>query len=376
MKITCDREKFQSAFSMAAAGAASRSVTAYMMNVKLSAERGAVAMHARDNDSAIMVAVDGVEVERPGEVILPREKFTALLREVSDERICLDADGSHTLVKGERFRFKLQTSDPSEFPVLDDFPVERCHKLPARFLREMIRRTLFAADEESSRYALGGVLFEMQGDEMVAVGTDGRRLARMQGPSESVGEHRTVDQSTIIPAKSLRMVERCLSAVLSETPDATALLAATERQVMLHCETVTLESRLAEGRFPRWREVIPNRPDATRLDLLVGPLHSAVRQAAIATSEESRGVVFHFEQGNLVLSAKAADVGDSRVELPIAYEGPEIKITLDPKYLRDFLSVLDPDQSFCLDIKDPESAALCSTEDGYAYVIMPLASDR
>ena len=376
MKITCNREKFQSAFSMAAAGAASRSVTAYMMNVKLSADRDQVSMHARDNDSAIMVQVDGVVVERPGEVILPREKFTALLRELTDETISLDSDSSHTIVKGERSRFKLQTSDPSEFPVLDTFPQDRCHELPARFLREMIRRTLFAADEESSRYALGGVLFEMQGDEVIAVGTDGRRLARMQGPSTSIGEHRTVDQSTIIPARSLRMFERCISAMLSDTPEAVARIAATERRVMLQCERVTLETRLAEGRFPRWREVIPNRPDATRMNLLAGALHTAVRQAAIATSEESRGVVFQFEPNNLILSAKAAEIGDSRVELPFAYDGPEIKITLDPKYLRDFLGVLDPNQSFSLDIKDPESAALCSTDDGYDYVIMPLASDR
>ena len=77
-----------------------------------------------------------------------------------------------------------------------------------------------------------------------------------------------------------------------------------------------------------------------------------------------------------MLSGRAAEVGQSRVELPIAYDGPAISITLDPRYVSDFLKVLDPEKVITLEIKDAESAAVCTTDDGYGYVIMPLARDH
>ena len=110
-----------------------------------------------------------------------------------------------------------------------------------------------------------------------------------------------------------------------------------------------------------------------QIELTVGPLYSAVRQAAIVTSEESRGVDFTFEKGSLVLSGRTAEVGQSRIEVPVAYDGDKLGITLDPRYLIDFLKVLDPEKTFTLDLKDSESAAVCTTDDGYGYVIMPLA---
>jgi DNA polymerase III subunit beta len=108
----------------------------------------------------------------------------------------------------------------------------------------------------------------------------------------------------------------------------------------------------------------------------VGPLTSAVRQAAIVTSDESRGVDFTFEGGTLVLAGHAAERGQSRVELPIAYDGPALTISLDPRFVLDFLKVLEPEKTFTLDLQDSDAAAVCTTDDGYGYVIMPLARDR
>ena len=135
-------------------------------------------------------------------------------------------------------------------------------------------------------------------------------------------------------------------------------------------------SRLVEGRFPKWRNVFPRRENTQRIDVTVGPFFSAVRQAQIVTSEERRGVDFTFGHGKTVLSAQGAEYGESHVELPIAYEGPEVVITLDPRYLGDFLRVLNPEAMLLLEVRDAESAAVFSTEDGYAYVVMPLARDQ
>ncbi len=113
-----------------------------------------------------------------------------------------------------------------------------------------------------------------------------------------------------------------------------------------------------------------------KIELSVGPLYSAVRQAAIVTSEESRGVDFTFGQGKVVLAGRAPEVGQSRVELPVAYDGAAVSISLDPRFFNEFLKVLEPEATFTLDLKDAESAAVCHTGDGYSYVIMPLARDR
>jgi DNA polymerase III subunit beta len=158
--------------------------------------------------------------------------------------------------------------------------------------------------------------------------------------------------------------------------DAEIQVAARANEILIRSPRATIYSRLVEGRFPKWRDVFPQRSGAVKIQLAVGPLHSAVRQAAIVTSEESRGVDFSFEAGTLTLSGRAAEYGQSHIEMPIPYDGEKLSVTLDPRFVSDFLKVLDPEATFTLEIKDAESAIVCTTEDGYGYVIMPLARDR
>ena len=124
-----------------------------------------------------------MQVETPGSAVLPIARFGSILRECTDDKLALETDGQGTLVRGERSEFNLPAENPDEFPTVAAFNEEKFHELAARLFREMIRRTVFATDNESSRYALGGVLLEMDGDKIIAVGTDGRRLAKMEGPA-------------------------------------------------------------------------------------------------------------------------------------------------------------------------------------------------
>ena len=376
MKITCNRDRFMGAFQMAAAAAPSRSPKPVLENVKLDVTSDGVSLSATDLEISINVAATEVEIESQGEVILPKDKVGSILRESSDELLVIESDDRSTSIRGERMQFKLQTIDPAEFPALDAFADDAYHELSARLFREMIRRTIFATDAESSRYALGGILLEMHEDQVIAVGTDGRRLARMLGPATAVGGHSTQDNNVIVPSRSMQQIERCLGVVLGEDSEAVTRVAANEQGVSMKCGGVTVHSRLAEGRFPRWRDVLPNRPEARKIEMTVGPLQAAVRQAAIVTTEESRGVAFAFGDGLLTLSARAADAGESQVELPIGYDAAPVTIHLDPRFVLDFLRVLDPQRVATFEIQDAESAAVANTDDGFAYVIMPLAPDN
>lgn len=371
MRLTCDREKLQNAFQTASMVAPTRSPKPILQNVKLEAAGSQATLLATDLESAIRVDVPGIEAEAPGEVVLPIGRFGSILRESNDAAIRLESDGSNVVIRGDHSEFRLPAENPAEFPAVVEFKESKYHEAPARLLLQMIRRTAFATDNESSRYALGGVLLEFHEDRLIAVGTDGRRLAKMEGPAQSVAGHKSGEQMTIVPTRAMHLLERAIN-----DADAEVQIAARGNDVLVKTPRVTIYSRLVEGRFPKWRDVFPTRPDAEKIDLVVGQLHTAVRQAAIVTSEESRGVDFTFQDGLLVLSGQAAEHGQSRVELPIAYQGREITIKLDPKYVAEFLKVLDPDKTFTLDIKDSDSAAVCSTDDGYGYVIMPLAKDR
>jgi DNA polymerase-3 subunit beta len=169
----------------------------------------------------------------------------------------------------------------------------------------------------------------------------------------------------------MQLIDRALADL-----DGDVQLAPRGNDVVVKLPQATIFSRLVEGRFPKWRDVFPQRQVSVKIELAVGPLHAAVRQAAIVASEESRGIDFKFANGTLLMVGRTAEVGHSRIELPIPYDGEPIDITLDHRFLGEFLRVLDPQRSFTLDVKDAEEAALCLTDDGYGYVVMPLARDR
>ena len=371
MKATCQRDKLLHAFQMAASVAPARSPKPILQNVKLDVTPEGAILMGTDLEVGVRVEASGFEVETPGSVVLPRDRFGKILSESSDEKLDLESDGGKVLVRGQRSEFQLPSENPDEFPSVLAFEEQKYHELPARLFREVIRRTVYATDNESSRYALGGVLLELSANGLTAVATDGRRLARQEGPAESIGEHVSGDNMTIVPTRAMQLLERALA-----DNEENIQLAARENDVLVRSGGATVYSRLVEGRYPKWRDVFPRREGMIKIELCVGPFHAAVRQAGIVTSDERRGVNFTFGGGKIILAGHGAELGESHVEVPIAYDGADISISLDPRFLGEFLKVLDPEQTFTMELRDAESAAVCSTEDGYAYVIMPLASEQ
>ena len=370
MKITCQRDKLLDAFQTAAAVAPARSPKPILQNIKLTVEEGGTSLTATDMEVGVHIAVSGIEVESPGSALLPVARFGSILRESTDEKLSIQADQQGTVVRGDRSEFNLPGADPAEFPPVPEFAGENCCEVPARLLKELTRRTLFATDTESSRYQLGGVLLEFEAEKITAVGTDGRRLAKMEGPAIRVGDGVTGETMTIVPARAMQLIDRAIT-----DGDAEVQLAAHPSDIQIKSPRATIYARLVEGRFPKWRDVFPQRTGSTKIELIAGPVYAAVRQASIVASEESRGLTLSFSEGTLTLSGQTAEVGQSRVEMPVAYDGDKLEISLDHRFVADFLKVLDPEKTFTLDVQDGDAAAMFTTDDGYGYVVMPLARD-
>jgi len=370
MKTRCNRENLLSAFQMVAGVIPARSPKPVLRNVKMIASPTETVLVATDLEVGARHNVEGVTVEEPGEAILPAAQFSAILRETTEPELEIESDETGTRIWGERCEFELPAEPPEEYPEVPGFDENAYHVVPSKLLRTMIRRTVFATDVESARYALNGVLVNLDKNSITLVATDGRRLALMKGKAKAVGKHSTNGLTPIVPTKAMNLIERNLHGL-----DEDVNLAILPTKVLLQTSRAVISSRLVEGRFPRYQDVVPQTAEAT-ITVDVKEFLHAIRQAAITTSEESRGVDLSLDEGHLTFAAHAADVGKSKIKLPIAFEGRPMNVTFDPRYLMDVLRVLDDQPTIRMDLNGPEAAAALRTEDDYTYVIMPLTRER
>jgi DNA polymerase-3 subunit beta len=369
MKAVCNRDSLLAGLSVVSGVVPSRSPKPQLRNVKLIVRReeGSTLL-ATDLEIGIRYRVLGIKSDEPGEVILPTQRFQAILRTSTDEELYLEADSDMLQVRGQHSQFQLPGDDPDTFPDIAEFTASDYYVMKASELQRLVRRTVFATDFESTRYALGGVLFEIGEGRLTLVSTDGRRLASASGVIESEGMPKPFDGKPVVPVKALKQLERSITD--DEAPVRLSFQGTSA--ILFQTDSAVLYSRLIEGRFPRYQDVIPVHSE-TKIDLQVGPLLAAVEQASIVTNEESRGVDFEFGEGVLKLSIQVADVGAANIDLAIPYEGKPIVVRFDPKYLSDALKVLEPDRTITVELIDSRSAVVFKTTDHYTYVVMPLS---
>lgn len=369
MKLHCHRPSLVAALQAVGAVVPSRTPKEILKNVKLVVEDGRVTLQATDQEVGIHQRIEGVETSSAGTALLPAGRLLSILRELTDESADIEVTQDTIHIRSGRSEFRLSAEDPSEYPPVPTADDTDGFALESGRLRKMIRRTAFATDVESTRYALGGLQLEVKKDMATLAATDSRRLAVVH-TRISNGATPSDGKPPVIPTKAMSLLEKNIPD--DETPTQIMIR---DNDVLFQCGHTTIYSRLVEGRFPQYRDVIP--ADARiQIDLMVSSFYSAIRQAQIVTDEDSRGVDFVFHDGTLTLNSTAADIGQSRVEVPISYDGDELTITFDPRYIADFLKVLDAESSITLNLTDGESAAVFRTDDDYTYVIMPLARDR
>ncbi len=368
MKTVCHREGLLAACQLASVAVASRDVKPVLRNLKAVVDTDRCTLMATDLELGIRLEVRGVKVEEPGEALLSAGRLVAILRESTDDELTIEAGPERCLIRSQHNEFEMPGEDPAAFPDIPAFTEEKYHEISAGVLREMIRRTIFApaASEQAKYGATTGLLWELEDDRAALVATDGRRLALARGPAQAHGDHSTKNQMPVVPAKALSLLERNLT-----EPDELVRISLRPNEVLMKTERAMIYSRLVEGRFPSYRQVVPQKCNH-KIPLTGGPFHSAIRQAAIMTDDESKRVVFSFAKKKLTLQARGADVGRSQVEMPLDYEGKPVEISFDPKFVTDMLRVLDPATNLSLELVDGNAPALFRCEPNYLYVVVPL----
>lgn len=373
MNALIPRKPFAERFAAAALVVPNRSPRPILQNVKLIVGTdGNGTLTATDLEVGITFDVFGIKVSVPGSVILPAARFAKILATSADDELSLSVDGGTLVVRGLQSEFKLSSDDPELFPEVPA-SLQGPTVITASDLRRLAKLTSYATDTASSRYALGGVLAAIEGNSLAFVGTDGRRLVKAIAALDpttkliDTGQPEPLPGTPVIPLKTLRLIERMMGS------DDLVTLSFTVQAMTLTAPGLSIYSRLLEGRFPKYQDVFPATAISTARTT-VGPLLSALNQAAIVTSEESRGIDMTFGDGLLTLAGMAADVGASRVMLDITHDGPMVQVSVDPRYLIDALKALPDDADVAIDLIDAKNAIVLKAND-FTYVVMTMARD-
>jgi DNA polymerase-3 subunit beta len=373
LKATFARKPLLDAFNTVSSVAPTRSPKPILQNVKLSLRRddeSPAVLVGTDLEVGIRKGVIGVAIERDGDAILPTAKFQQILRTGDGDELTIEVDDDKLIAKTPRARFVLPNEDPSAFPdSIPEFGNDYAILIDAD-LKTLIRRTAFATDVTTNRYALGGALIEMGESSMTMVATDGKRLAKSTVPAERNGNEYQ-GAAPIIPLKAMRLIDKALDG----NGDQVHVSVKSGTAVMVRSSDAVIYSRLLEGRFPKYQDAFPADPART-VTLEVGPFRSAVEMAAITISEETRGVTFRFNSDGVELSSNSADVGQSKVDLPLLQGGgDEISLTLDPGFVTDALKALELNDPLSVDLIDAKKPAVFRSGETYAYMVMPISRD-
>jgi len=374
MKLTCQRDGLLTACQLVSAAVPARSANTILSCVKAVAQDDALTLIAFDTEVGIRYELRGNTVHRAGSAILPITQLSNLLKESQDDEITIDTGEEVTKVKAGTSRFELPTRPVDEFPDLPAFDdAGRYHEVTAGILRAMIKRTAFAADRKDSggRFALKGILWEAEGGVARLVATDTKRLALCEGPATVYGPTDSVKATHLVPPKAIALLERNL------TNDGDLVrIGLRTNDALFQTDRAMIYTTLVQGRYPPYREIIgQTRKSATvQIPIPVEGFLTRVRQAAIVTDDESKRVDMVFGAGKVTMKARGTQTGSSEVELPLPdYDGPEISIAFDPQYLVEFLRALEGEPTVILEMSGGDNAALFKCNDGYVYLVMPLA---
>ena len=361
MKFTVNREKFYKALNRVASIISSRPMYAILSNIQLKAQEGFIELTTTDLELRITTEVEA-EVETTGIITVPAKKLVSLINNLSGDVVVVSTDENDSvkIVFGNG-RFSLSGLDAADFPEQSEFESIRTISLEKTELKKMISSVAYSVSDSDSRKVLTGILVSIKEGLLTLVATDGKRMALQQKNLESfVG----TDGDSIIPLKAMNEAKRLL-----ENEGKVEIIFG-EKQCVFVTENSKLTTKLIEGNYPNYRQVIPSEFKQT-IDIPVATFKNKIDIISLLLSDKSPYIILDFEDNKLVLSAASGDIGEGSDEIEIEYASEPFNVSFNPNYLSEPLRNTDAEM-VRLKVNDPLNPVAIEGHEGFLYVIMPI----
>jgi DNA polymerase-3 subunit beta len=297
-----------------------------------------------------------------GSITVPAKKINEIIRELPECDVEISvAKNNAVSIKAGKAYFKIMGLSKEDYPKLPEFKMEEAVEIDQALFGESLGLTAFAISADETRYVLNGVLVSVKGKKIRFVATDGRRLAYSEKEFENT---KGKNFEMIVPTKAVHELIKMM------TWEGVVKIIVSKNQAIFYLGDSYLSTRLIEGNFPNYEQVIPKEEKtatvANRDDML-----QAIRRTSLLTSPESPAVKMDFVKGKILISSRSPNMGEAKEELAAEMKGPEMAIGFNPQYLIDVLKNLDI-ENISLSLTDPDKPGLVKGKDGYLYVVMPM----
>jgi len=368
MKFTCDRSILLKEISIANEIIASKNAISILSNILIEAADGNILIKATDMKVNFETTVP-VDVIEPGSITVYGDKFYGILSSIPDGEIEFDYSDNRINIKTtvKKAKFQLKSIASEKFP---EFTVsgQNFFEIPVKDFKEMIYQTIFAISDDETRYFMNGVFFEKSEGNFIMVATDGRRLAYIKKPVAD-GSNIADIPGVIIPPKILNIVLRRAG------DEGMVKLSVSDKFIFIQFGTYKLSSVLIEGQFPNYRRVIPDKQEHSftvkRQEML-----DALRRVSLLVEQKSHRVYLGLAPGMASIYCEESDIGTAREEIFSEYEGEELSIALNYRYLEDPFKSIGGDEIRIL-FNDPNKTITITPvpEKDYFHIVMPMQQE-
>ncbi len=371
MKFKINRDHFANGLAQVLNVVGSKATMPILSNVLIEAEKDQVSLTTTNLDLGIRCKIKA-EVKETGSVTLPVKRLAGIVRELPNVDVTFDASPNHQVkLTSGGSTFRIMGIGKEEFPPLPEFGEEKAYSLEQGELVAMLKSVAYAQSTDETRYILNGVYFNFKDGKLSLVATDGRRLALMAKdmdvPPESAG-------AIILPAKTVgeltRLLDKGEKVKINFNDRRAAFQIATDKDTSGLIDHVYLYSKVVEGNYPNYHQVIPKETHQ-RIKLERELFLQCVHRAALVCSEKANSVKIKLTSNLLELTAQSPDFGEAHESMAIGYSGPDLQVAFNPAFLMDPLKALSKDEVF-FEVKDEVSPGVFKTLENFVCVIMPV----
>lgn len=338
----------------------SKSSLPILSNILIEAEKNKVVLTSTDLDIGISSVLE-TDVEEEGAITIPAKRFNDIIKELPDEDISISTMKNNSMViKCSKCFFKIIGLPKEEFPKLPEFKDEPNVVIKQGVLKNMISMTYFSMSHDETRYILNGALFLFKNKKLTIVTTDGKRLSMIRKDIEKD----TLNKAIIVPSKTIYELAR----ILGDEGDVKIIFG--ENQVKFDLNNTTIISRLIEGDFPDYEQVVPKEPQE-KIMIQRAQFLDGIKRAALLTTQDSQSVKFEILKNKIVVSKSSPNIGEVREEMDTVYRGHEITVGFNPNYIMDILKVI-PQDEIALEVFGSDKPAVIRIEDWLLYLALPM----